>query len=231
MGDDFSALLEYRGVDAAVERMITRLESGYEPPEVTRVVDFGRAEGFGFADRRRPVRWAPWEDCENPLRQRPKLPDVSVRLALQSDFFLTFGRDAIWVYHTLRWQFFCCDPHWQDVMVPAMNWFREAFGATDAVVTWDCSRPVGEFRCGVSFDRALRAAVEAEEPEVEVGTPDQLYWLEEDGSETAMQPTGGILERVRRWPRDKPLPSGWYRPQTIHWRGWWRPPRRCGSVT
>lgn len=136
MGNDFSALLEYRGIGAAVLRIITRLESGYEPAEVTRVVDFGAAEGLAFAKRRQPVRWYHLSDCDQPLPARPPLPNLSTRLALQSDFSLTFGADAIWVYHTLRWQFFCCDGRWRDVMVPAVNWFRDMFGATDAVVTW-----------------------------------------------------------------------------------------------
>ena len=224
MGDDFSALLEYRGVDAAVERMIARLESGYEPPAVTRVVEFGRSEGFAFADRDWRVGWSASENHEERIVERPTLPSLSVQLGLQSGFFLTFGRDAVWVYHLLRWRFFCRDARWREVMVGAVEWFREALGATDAVITWDCSWAVGEFREGRSFDRALQAGLDAEEPEVEVSNPEELCWLEDSESDVAMQPTeSDLLERVRRWPRDKPLPSGWYRPQVIHWRGWWRP--------
>ena len=74
MGEDFSALLECRGIGAAVERVITRLESGLEPPELARLTDFARGEGFAFADRRWPVKW--FRGACGPLPSRPALPDL-----------------------------------------------------------------------------------------------------------------------------------------------------------
>lgn len=178
MGDDFSALLAYRGIDAAIERIITRLESGYEPPELTRVVELGVVNGFHWADRRWRVRWFDTADCETPREARPLLPDATAQLKLQSGFFLAFGADAIWVYHLLRWRSFRVDPRWQEAMVSAVNWFRHVFGATDAVITWDGSWIVGGFKSGLSFDRAQGQAVN--EGEREVASVDDLPLLDDN---------------------------------------------------
>ena len=70
-------MLSRRGVSYSAdprelsERIITRLESGYEPPALTRVVELGAAAGFHFADRRWRVRWFDKDDCETPLPTRP----------------------------------------------------------------------------------------------------------------------------------------------------------------
>jgi hypothetical protein len=131
------------------------------------------------------------------------------------------GTDAVWIWHYLRWQFFCRDPRWRAVMLAAVEWLSRTFEASDVIVTSDCFETICAFGRGTSFDEAVRLAIE--HGQIEVEEPDQLCTIESRSSDVAMEPSSDLLHELRFWPRDKPLPEGWYRPEVIRYRGWWRP--------
>jgi len=208
MGDDFSALLRYRGIDAAISDILARLESGEEPTELTDVVALGTECGFAFGTRHEPAVWRPLSnDWDQALLRRPPLPNLSVQLCLPSGFAITFGSDAVWLWHYLRWSFFREDRRWQNAMVSAVNWFRETLGATDAVVTWDNSHLIRQFQAAKPFEQAVQTAIS--EGEVEVKHAADLCWTESKPSEELVIADGS---------------GGWAPIYLTHNRGWLRLP-------
>src|SRR4051812_18613936 len=117
MGDNFSALIKYGGLNPAIDAVLSRLEAGGGPAGVARVVELGLVEDFAFARERYPGGWFALADCEQRLWARPGLPDVSVQRMLPSGFGIVLGADSVWIWHFLRWQFFCRDPRWRAVML------------------------------------------------------------------------------------------------------------------
>src|SRR5262249_55407981 len=114
MGMDFVALMKYGGPDERLLRVLDRLEAG-SPAEVQALTRLMRERGFATGHEATAV----WEfmyrtDLRDPrLGRRPRLPSLAVALHLPEDFFLTFGPDAIEVYHLLRWHFFLTEPDLQ----------------------------------------------------------------------------------------------------------------------
>src|SRR5262245_26101239 len=128
MGLDFTALIRYGGPAGALQA-IARFEGGEEEPAFAEVVACGLRNDFAFAKRAgRPAHWRSAADWEQRLARRPVLPTLEACLDLPSDFSLTFGRDTVWVYHTLRWIFFVTEPEWQRVMLTALARFCELLG-------------------------------------------------------------------------------------------------------
>src|SRR5437763_1672348 len=147
MGLDFTALIHYGGLNAAVLQAIDRLESGGEDAAFAEVVAYGLRNDFAFAKSSgRHAYWRSLADYEQRLPERPTLPSLEACLELPPDFSLTFGRDSVWVWHTLRWKFFVTDVEWQRVMLAAVKRFCELFEARDCIVTNDCHPAVSEFR-------------------------------------------------------------------------------------
>ncbi len=169
--------------------------------------------------------WRALADCEQKLPRMPALPSLDACLQLPSDFSVTFGRDAVWVYHTLRWVFFVTEVAWQQVMLAAIKRFCELLGASDCIVTNDCHPSVSAFLRGASFAEALDVA--SREGEGEVASLSDLYREIEDESDVALKPlresAAKYLEgQLVLWPRSKPLPEGWSRPTVWDSKGFWR---------
>ncbi len=195
MGLDFSALIAYGGPSHEILPVISRLERDEEDAAFQQVVAFGRQEGFAFAERAdRKASWRPWSDIERELPKRPDLPSLDTCLDLPSDFSLTFGDDAVWVYHTLRWQIFVTEAEWQRVMLGAIRWLCRSFDAKDCILAHDQHLAVFAFREGASFPQALQAAEDRGESAVssigdlyiDKGYADNLVFLGPDGEETAV---------------------------------------------
>jgi len=230
MGLDFTALIRYDGPNADVLHAISRLEHSEEDAAFAEVVTYGLRKDFAFAKYGgQRAYWRLVTDYEQRLPHRPILPSLEFCLDLPSDFSLTFGRDSIWVYHTLRWIFFVTEGEWQRVMLAAIKRFCELIGAGDCIITNDCHPAVSEFHRGASFDEALDRA--SWQGEGEVASLSELYREFEDPSDTALKP---VLKPVRgiaakyldgqfvSWPRSKPLPEGWSRLKIWDSKGFWR---------
>jgi hypothetical protein len=218
------ALLKYRGPDDRLLRVLDRLEAA-SPPEVLALILL--LDARGFASNRRHA--AAWEFMDKPelrdprLPRRPPLPKLDVSLCLPEDFFLTFGPDAIEVYHLLRWCFFLTEPDLQRAMLDACQGLGQLFGAVDCVVTSDFSPVVQAFRAGSGYDASLAAAgpEDGERPTIA-----DLYWEtpEDYLLREVAGPDGRTTTRYRDWGRDKPPPDGWQRASTWDSRGYWRFP-------
>src|SRR5262249_3205191 len=226
MGLDFTALIHYGGPSGYGLQGIARLERGEENTAFAEVIAFGLRNDFAFAKHvGQDAFWRSLVDYEQRLPRRPALPSLEACLDLPSDFSVTFGHDAVWLYHTLRWLFFITETEWQKVMLAAVKRFCELLGASDCVVTNDCHPAVSEFRRGASFDEALRIA--SQRGEGEVASLSELYRETESDSDMALKPVRGprakYLEgQLVLWPRDKPLPKGWSRPTVWDSKGFWR---------
>ncbi len=226
MGLDFSALIRYGGPSREILPGVARLERGEEDAPFRQVVAVGLHRGFAFAELAdRKATWRPWSDIEQVIPQRPDLPSLDTFLDLPSDFSLTFGHDAVWVYHTLRWIYFVTEAEWQLVMLAAVGRFRELLGADDCIITNDCHPAISAFRGGASFAAALEVA--SREGEGEVSSLGDLYREVESESDVALKPGSGpaaqYLEgQLVLWPQDKPLPEGWARPTVWESQGFWR---------
>jgi hypothetical protein len=232
MGMDFSALLHYEGPTGSMCSAIDQLEIAPSHPVTDAVVEHGRDQGFAFAQcAKDSATWRTFADWETTLSARPQLPDLSFYLQLPSDFCLTFGHDAVWIYHTLRWIFFVSEEKWQTVMLDAMRYFSDLFKASECIITSDFNPAIIAFREGHEFSRALHVA----EPEHgEVASFDELYEELEDDSDLAFRRVdddapenttdiADLLEgQILEWPKDKPLPDGWQRPTVWDSKGYWR---------
>ena len=177
MGLDFSALIQSTGSIDAVAEEIAFLEAGGTYPEVRAALAHGLSRGFGFAEYPGGddgvAVWRAFDDWEQPLPGRPRLPDLGVELDLPSGCSLTFGPDAIWLHHPLRWIFFVTDDDWRRGMLDAVRGYCRAFGATDCIVAHDEHPAVVAFRAGLPYREALRVA--AAQGEGEVSSLDELY--------------------------------------------------------
>ena len=195
MGMDFSALLHYDGTTDHVLAAISQLESRSSHSSTDAVVELGRQEDFAFArDAGVGTDWRAYLDWETPLQARPALPSTQEYLQLPSDFHLTFGDDAIWVYHTLRWLFFTTERQWQTVMLNAVRHFVDLFQARDCIVTSDFNPAILEFQNGASFAAAIAVAESKGEGHVQTiddlyadkGIADDLIFVDADGQQSAV---------------------------------------------
>jgi hypothetical protein len=174
VGLDFTALIRYGGPADVVLRAIAYLETDEEDSVLAEVVACGLRNDFAFARHRAgKAHWRPLDNWEAGLSERPRLPCLKACLQLPSDFSLIFGRDAVWVYHTLRWMFFVKQSEWQRIMLGAVKRFCDLFVATDCIITSDQHPAVAAFRTGAMFPQALAAAAKAGEGEV--GRISDLY--------------------------------------------------------
>ncbi len=100
MGMDFSALMRYDGLRQCRGAITSFVREA--PAEFSAVVDLWRARDFfDFSDK---YTFNAWVDPEtNRQVKRPNEANVNVALRMPEGFFITFGRDAIRVYHLLRW--------------------------------------------------------------------------------------------------------------------------------
>ncbi len=195
MGLDFSALIQYGGPSREILPVIACLERGEEDAAFQQVVAVGLRRGFAFAERAgRKAAWRLWSDIEQEIPQRPDLPSLDLSLDLPSDFSLTFGHDAVWVYHTLRWHCFVTEVEWQRVMLSAVRWFCQSLGTADCIIAHDCHPAVLAFQAGASYQQALRIAEDKGEGAVssigdlyiDRGYADDLVYLGPGGEELAI---------------------------------------------
>lgn len=198
MGLDFTALIRYGGPAEDVLRAIGCLEADEEDSVLSEVVVLGLRNDFAFAEHR-PERayWRTLSNWEERLPERPSLPSLEACLELSSDFSLTFGRDAVWVYHPLRWIFFVTEHEWQRVMLGAVKRFCDLFGATDCIVTNDEHPAVAAFRKGVPFSEALAEATG--EREGEVARISDLYIDEGYAEDLVFEEPDGTCSAVPLW--------------------------------
>jgi len=226
MGLDFTALIRYGGTSGNALEAIANLGRGEEEPAFAEVVACGSRNDAAFARYADPQpRWRLLTDWKQMLAQRPPLPSLETCLHLPSDLSLTFGQDAVRVYHTLRWLIFLTDSEWQRVMLGAIKRFCELLEACDCILTNDCHPAVSSFSGGGSFTEALEAAVRGDEGEV--ASLSELYREVKDDSDLAVRPVRGFgaeqLEgQIVRWPRSKPLPKDWSRATSWDSKGFWR---------
>jgi hypothetical protein len=225
MGQDFTALIQYAGPTDAVQRLITAWEQGAEDPALAEVISCGLYKGFAFAEDVQPACWRSHADYDQTFPERPALPSLNAYLHLPSGFTLTFGRDAVWVYHTLRWLFFLTDGEWQRVMLAAVRRFCELLDAGNCIITNDEHPAPQAVYAGSSFAEAL--AIASQQGEGEVPTLGNMYREVESDSDLALKPVRGpagkyLKGQFVKWPRDKPLPAGWSRPTMWDSKGYWR---------
>ena len=222
MGMDFVALMRYGGPDERVVRALDRLEAG-SPVEVRVLARLMHGQGFGLGREEA----ATWKFISRPelrdrrLARRPGLPNLGVSLWLPQGFSLTFGQDAVEVYHLLRWHFFLTEPDLRRAMLDACTCLGRLFGAADCVVTSDFSPVVQAFREGQGFDASLASAgpEHGERPNLadlylEILLPEVMRLVERPGKPSKT--------RQMDWPLDRPPPEGWQRVTTWDSRGYWR---------
>jgi hypothetical protein len=155
MGMDFVALLSYPGI-ARVTAALESLESGTPFPETSAVEELWQSRGF--AELYTP--WPVWVGAfsTDTFPGRPQLPNLERSLFARGFFFLTFGSDAVCLYHCLRWAFFVSDPEWQSVMIGAVRHVGQVLQASDCIITCDFSPIFHAFFQGRSFAEAILAA-------------------------------------------------------------------------
>jgi hypothetical protein len=222
MGMDFVALMKYGGPDERLSRVLDRLEAG-SPEHVRGLARLMHERGFGLG-REEP---AVWEFRYRPelrdrrLVHRPMLPNLGVSLWLPEGFLLTFGKDAIEVYHLLRWHFFLTEHDLQRAMLDACTCFGHLFGATDCVVTSDFSPVVQAFREGQGFDASLASAgpehgerLTLADLSLEIPLGEVMRFVEPPGRPSQT--------RHQDWDLDRSPPEGWRRVTTWDSRGYWR---------
>jgi hypothetical protein len=222
---DFVALMKYGGPDKWLHRVLDRLE--VESPEEVRRLSQSLDAGGYSTGREEVAVWmfsARRSHLRDPrLDSRPRLPNLGAALCLPEGFFLTFGPDAIELYHLLRWSFFLEEPPIQQAMLEACVCLGRLFGATDCIITSDFSPVVHEFRAGHGFD----AALSVEEPEDgERANLADLSWEIPLGSVMRIVTDSGGRQHTRHRDLavDQPPPEGWQRATTRESRGYWRMP-------
>jgi hypothetical protein len=222
MGMDFVALMQYGGPDEPILRVLDRLEVE-SPVEIKTFAQCMHERGRWFGEEKTAVwKFAKRPELRDPrLEHRPALPNLGVFLQLQEGFFLTFGHDAVRVYHLLRWHAFLTEPELQRVMIDACLCLAHLFGATGCIITSDFSPVVHAFGEGMGFDAALASAgpEDGERARLadlyqELPTDQVLRFIDRPG-----QPR---QTRYMDWDRDKPPPEGWQRATTWDSRGYWR---------
>jgi hypothetical protein len=215
MGMDFVALMRYARPD---EIALDALEAD-SPAELKAVARLMRSLGFGLNNGLRSAVWEDNAGVDSPrLDRRPDLPTLKMALHTPEDFYLTFGRDAFEVYHLLRWMFFLTDPDLQRTMLEACTRLGRFFGATDCIITSDCSPVVQAFRQGQSFEDSLAAAGP------EDGERPTIIDLYMEWPEDYVMREVGRRPQYKDWPADQPPPPGWERATTWDSKGYWRLP-------
>jgi hypothetical protein len=222
VGMDFVALMKYPGPDERLQAVLDGLEIG-SPEEVRSLAQLLKARGFAIGQQERAV-WTFTDRLElrDPrLDWRPTLPTLKTALHLPEEFFLTFGPDAIEVYHTLRWHFFLEEPDLQRAMLDACRCLGRLFGATDCILTSDFSPVVHAFRGGLGFDAAL--AMAGPEEGERAALADLYREIPEDSIIRFVVGQGGRQRtQYKDWPTDKAPPQGWKRASTWESKGYWR---------
>jgi len=222
MGMDFVALMKYGGPGERLSRVLDRLEAG-SPAAVQALARRMHERGLGLG-REEPAAWeftSRRELRNRRLARRPGLPNLGVSLWLPEGFSLTFGRDAVELYHLLRWHFFLTEPGLQRAMLEACTCLGRVLGATDCVVTSDFSPVVHAFRDGLGFDASLASAgpEHGERPTLaelylEIPLPEVMQIVQRPGKPPQT--------RHREWDLDRPTPEGWQRVTSWDSRGYWR---------
>lgn len=197
MGQDFTALIHYGGPTGEILRAISRLEHDAEDAAFAEVRACGLQQDFDFAKHAEPVHWAAVEDYEKTSPERPALPSLEWCLELPSSFSLTFGSDAVCVWHSLRWMFFIKEAEWQQVIIAAVRRFCELLGATDCIIASDEHPAVVAIRKGASFQEALRAA--ESQGEGEVAQVEDLYIDMGYADDLVFEGPSGECSRVPLW--------------------------------
>jgi len=211
VGLDFTALIHYDGPTGDVLRAIARLERGEEDAEFARVTACGLRRDFAFAsDPGRQALWRSFDDYEQVLPVRPALPALESCLELPSKFSLTFGKDAVYVWHFLRWVYFVQETEWQCVMVGAVKRLCDLLGARDCIITNDENPANLAFREGASFQEALQVA--NRQGEGEVARLEDLYIDEGFADDLAYEGPEGEPVAIPLWDthgywRVTPLPG------------------------
>jgi hypothetical protein len=108
---------------------------------------------------------------------KPSLPSLTTSFRTAEAFYLTFGRDAVAIYHPLRWYTFLTELAWQKAMVDACRAFGRLFVASDGIVTRDESPVIKAFFNGLTYKEALQ---QNERQEIAVGTLSDLYEMVDD---------------------------------------------------
>jgi len=211
MGLDFSALIRYPGPTAVVLDAISRLEHDAEDAAFAEVNACGLRGDFDFPKYAcEKAHWAAVEDYEELLPERPTLPSLEWCLELPSSFSLTFGRDAIAVWHSLRWMYFVKETEWQQVMISAIKRFCDLLQAQDCIITSDENPAIIAFRNGASFEDALQAA--DQQGEGAVSHLGDLYIDEGYADDLVFEGPPGESSQVPLWDthgywRVRPLPG------------------------
>src|SRR5262249_9575068 len=140
--------------------VLDRLEAG-SPAGVQTLAGLMQDRGMPNPDHEQVAAWQFTDrpELRDPrLDHRPALPNLGVCLWLPEGVSLTFGPDAVEVYHLLRWHLFLADPDLRRGLLDACRCFARLLGATDSVVTSDYSPVVQAFRQGERFDACLASA-------------------------------------------------------------------------
>jgi hypothetical protein len=161
---DFAALLHYPG-PAACESAIHRLERG-SPFEMRKVLQVWHRAG-DFPMNLGGARWFETFDEGNPVA-RPAPVSIQSSLETREGFSLTFGRDAVLIYHPLRWQSFLAQPEWSRVMLLACAGLGRELGADEFIVTRDEGPAVLAFLRGMNYSDCLRESSQHEREIVEL---------------------------------------------------------------
>ena len=148
---DFAALLHYPGPEAC-EATIHRLESG-SPFEMRKVLQLWNRAG-DFHMNLGGTSWFETFDDGNPIA-RPERISLQASLETREGFSLTFGRDAVLIYHPLRWQTFLDDPEWARVMLLASAGLGRELGADEFIVTHDEGPAALAFLDGMNYEECL----------------------------------------------------------------------------
>jgi hypothetical protein len=239
MGMNFVTLMKYAGPDENVIRIVDALAEK-SPDDVRALAGLFRERGFPDLGQ---GTCSQWEDLfeEKPYDCRPSLPNMRISLGTPEDFFLTFGRDIVQVWHLLRWIYFLTDPILQPAMIDACRCLARLFAATDCIITSDYSPVVAAFVDGQDFDSVLLAGT-GEDGERESVADLYVEWPEDyvirrDQSERLRDFHVPGLElkdaEYKDWDIAKPPPPGWERATTWGSKGYWRlrlnPPAIQGS--
>jgi hypothetical protein len=177
MGLDFSALLKTPTLLKASGNVLDALER-MSPPEVREVSRFWGYAGFATLPEPLQPVWVNNFGVQEVV-SRPMLPSLEVSLKTSEGFYLTFGSDAVRIYHILRWRIFLTDIQWQRLMLNACRAFARELGAVDGIVTSDWSPVIDAFFRGLRFEEAL---AEGKGKDGEVAYLTDLYVEDVDGT-------------------------------------------------
>jgi hypothetical protein len=148
---DFAALLHYPGPDAC-EAAIQALERG-SPFEMRKVLQLWNRVG-DFCMNLGGARWYETFEDGDPIA-RPARVSIQASLETREGFSLTFGRDAVLVYHPLRWQSFLNDPNWARTMLLACAGLGRELGADEFIVTRDEGPAALAFLAEMNYEECL----------------------------------------------------------------------------